>query len=103
MADKFVDARLVDAHAQARSKSAYETLALLEARLADGTTGSIQENYSSFLDALQLMASDPATVAVETKLPDLRLNSQPQSKKQRPSSRTCKITSKARLRAPYRL
>lgn len=61
VADRFVDARLVDAQsAQARSKSAYETLSLLESRLADGTAGSIQENYSSFLDALQLMASDPA-------------------------------------------
>ena len=61
VADKFVDARLVDSQSsQARSKSAYETLSLLEARLADGTSGSIQENYTAFLDALQLMSSDPA-------------------------------------------
>lgn len=64
IADKFVDARLIDAQSgQARSKSAYETLALMEARLADGTEGSIRENYDSFLGALQTMASDPGNLS----------------------------------------
>ena len=61
--DVMLEQQLVHTHGKhSRSKQAYESTRMLEARLADGSAGSILDSYNTFMGALRQMRDDPSDV-----------------------------------------
>ena len=61
--DVMLEQQLVHTHGKhSRSKQAYESTRMLEARLADGSAGSILDSYNSFMGSLRQMRDDPSDI-----------------------------------------
>lgn len=61
--DVMLEQQLVKTHGKhSRSKQAYESIRMLEARLADGSAGSVLDSYNTFMGSLRQMRDDPSDV-----------------------------------------
>ena len=69
--DSLVEQQIVDSYgSQSRSKEAFETMRLMESKLADGTDNSIVQSYQSFMNSLRQLTNDPGDTIYRSQVLD---------------------------------